>query len=319
MCVGKGYFNGLDMMNVKSGEEYFRIEGNFLTSTPESPDQIAVFYHVAQGKTIFKNKGRYGKLADHVGRFPVVVIEPDDTWLINESGDSRRKMIDYVLSQVDADYLEKLIKYNRLLAQRNSLLKQFAESKTWNDGLLEVYDKQMEPLANMVFETRKKLIEKVKPYIQNIYAELAGAREEVRIDYESELHTVAFLKQMQDARARDKALSRTTRGVHKDDYELIINNSPLKKIGSQGQKKSSIIALKLALFHFVKEVKEITPILLLDDIFDKLDSSRTEALFAMISGVNFSQVFITDTSQQRLESHLASASKKVQFIRLNRS
>ena len=328
LCVGKGFFTGQDVYNVQREQDYFRLEGRFHSQQPEdlpdnatptlriTTDTIAVYYHVTQGKTLFRNGVKYGRLAEHVGRYPVVVIEPEDTWLIAEGGEARRKMIDNVISQVNDEYLEKLIQYNRVLVQRNSLLKQFAESREWNESLLTVYDEQLEPLANYIHDCRNALVESLTPYLLETYQVVSGQREVAGIAYQSDVEGKSFRELMQQNRYKDRVTQRTTRGTHRDDYELMLNGVAIKKYGSQGQKKSSMIALKLAFYRWIKTHTHTFPILLLDDIFDKLDPERTTALFKLIDSAEFAQVFITDTDVERIKSRLEASMKSVKFISL---
>lgn len=327
LCVGKGFFTGQDVYNVQRGADYFRLEGKFQSrrlddSLDENKivqihdDTVAVYYHVTQGKTLFRNGVKYGRLAEHVGRYPVVVIEPEDTWLIAEGGEARRKMIDNVISQVNDEYLEKLIQYNRVLVQRNSLLKQMADTRAWNESLLDVYDEQLEPLANYLLECRSALVESIMPMLIETYIAVSGEREFVGLVYQSDVAGKNFRALMKENRYKDRVTTRTSRGVHRDDFELTMNDVPIKKYGSQGQKKSSMIALKLAFYRWIKEHTQTFPILLLDDIFDKLDPERTTALFKLIDSDAFSQVFITDTDAERIKIRLHDSRKPVKFISL---
>lgn len=322
LCVGKGFFTGQDIYNVQRGADYFRLEGKFQSKRIEDStvqlyeDTVAVYYHVTQGKTMFRNSVKYSRLAEHVGRYPVVVIEPEDTWLIAEGGEARRKMIDNVISQVNDEYLEKLIQYNRVLVQRNSLLKQMAETREWNESLLDVYDEQLEPLANYLLECRNDLVESITPMLIETYIAVSGEREFVGLVYQSDVAGKNFRALMKENRYKDRVTTRTSRGIHRDDFELMLNDVAIKKYGSQGQKKSSMIALKLAFYRWIKEHTQTFPILLLDDIFDKLDPERTTALFKLIDSDAFSQVFITDTDVERIKSRLEGCRKPVKFLSL---
>lgn len=323
LCVGKGFFTGQDVYNVQRGADYFRLEGKFQTRSGEDNDTIqlrddtvTVYYHLTQGKTLMRNGVKYNRLAEHVGRYPVVVIEPEDTWLIAEGGDARRKLIDNVISQVNDDYLDKLIQYNRVLVQRNALLKQFAETREWNERLLGVYDEQLQPLALYLFECRRALIESLVPVLAQTYASVSGEHELVGLTYQSDLDGKNFLELMNAGRGKDRILQRTSRGTHRDDFELMLNGVAIKKYGSQGQKKSAMIALKLAFYQWIKSQTHAQPILLLDDIFDKLDPRRTTALFRLIDADDYAQVFITDTDAERIKFRLNDCRKPVKFLSL---
>jgi DNA replication and repair protein RecF len=325
LCVGKGFFTGQDVYNVQRGEDYFRLEGRFQSQRLDEDannaieilnDTVAVYYHVTQGKTMFRNGVKYNRLAEHVGRYPVVVIEPEDTWLIAEGGEARRKMVDNVISQVNDEYLDQLIQYNRLLVQRNALLKQMAESRSWNESLLTVYDEQLMPLVEFLHGCRNALVESITPTLEETYQAVSGEREAVGLVYQSDIGTQNFLELMRNSRGKDRALLRTSRGTHRDDFELTMNGVAIKKFGSQGQKKSAMIALKLAFYQWIKQHTHTFPILLLDDIFDKLDPERTTALFRLIDSDAYAQVFITDTDAERIKIRLNDSRKPVKFLSL---
>ncbi|HZF99691.1 MAG TPA: DNA replication and repair protein RecF [Chitinophagales bacterium] len=322
LCVGKGFFTGQDVYNVQRERDYFRLEGKFQSKQLNDStiqlheDTVAVYYHVTQGKTLFRNGVKYNRLAEHVGRYPVVVIEPEDTWLIAEGGEARRKMIDNVISQVNDEYLEKLIQYNRVLVQRNSLLKQMAETRDWNESLVTVYDEQLEPLANFLHDCRNALVKSITPVLEETYQAVSGQREAVGITYVSDIGAQNFFELMRNSRGKDRALQRTSRGTHRDDFELTMNGVAIKKYGSQGQKKSSMIALKLSFFRWIKNQTHTFPMLLLDDIFDKLDPERTTSLFRLIDSPEFAQVFITDTDAERIKIRLDRSRKPVKFLSL---
>ncbi len=314
LCMGKGYFTSGEQYNFKKGESSFLIEGKFILEKYE--DSIKVIYKNLEGKALYRNEIKYLRIAEHVGKYPVMVIEPDDTLIIAEGGETRRKLIDQVICQVDHNYLEHLIIYNKILLQRNSLLKSMYEKKNRNDALLEVYDKQLCEIAIQVFNKRKEISAEVQEIMNTMYHTISGGKEIVSMEYDSDLHKNDLQSLLIKNREKDLYLQRTTSGIHKDDYDLRIENQPVKKFGSQGQKKSMMIAWKLALYQWIKNKKEVLPILLLDDIFDKLDEERVSNLFTLISTPLFGQVFITDTEEDRLRKRFISCTKEVNFIAL---
>jgi DNA replication and repair protein RecF len=228
------------------------------------------------------------------------MISPADSELITEGSESRRKFIDSVIAQFDRDYLENLISYNKVLSQRNALLKQMASSGRFDPSSLEIWDMQLVSYGKKVHEKREQFIEGFLPIFQRYYEMISGGNELVGISYNSHLNDSSFEDVLQRAQNRDRVMEYTTTGIHKDDLEFIINGYALKKYASQGQQKSFLIALKLAQYDFIKKIKGITPILLLDDIYDKLDDLRVRQLMDLVSSDHFGQLFITDTHPDRL-------------------
>jgi DNA replication and repair protein RecF len=248
---------------------------------------------------IFKEGvNEYQNLSDHIGKYPVVLIAPDDTVLVKEGSESRRKFFDSIISQLDHSYLEALIQYNQVLKQRNGLLKMFSETNTFDGAALETYDDMLVPLGIEVFEKRKLFIDEYEPVFKRFYNFIA-ADERADVIYNSELAQTGFLEGLRQSRSRDLALQRTSFGIHRDDYLFNLGSGELKRLGSQGQQKSFIIALKLAQFDVIKQHKGFTPILLLDDIFDKLDDLRIEKLLALIKNDELGQLFMTDARPDR--------------------
>ena len=243
----------------------------------------------------------YQKLSEHIGLLPVVVIVPDDTLMATDGSEERRKFLDNTLSQLDAEYLKNLITYTKVLKQRNSALKKFAETRTFNPELIDIYDTQLLAPAQMIFEKRQSFVEQFKPVFTEFYKIICGGQEEVNCEYRSSLSSESFADQLKANRDKDRIMTRTTSGIHKDDLTFRIENHLLRKFGSQGQLKSFVLALKLAQYDFLKKNHQTNPILLLDDIFDKLDSGRVQQLIALILEKDFGQVFITDTHESRVE------------------
>lgn len=296
----KSYFNPMDVQNIRHGEEFFVVEGKF--SRFEVEEHVYCGLQRGQKKVFKRNKKEYDRLADHLGEFPLVVISPADRDLISEGSDIRRKFVDSVIGQSNRSYLEDLIQYNRLLQQRNALLKYFAANRNFDPEQLEVFDLQMEDKAQRIFEARKELMESLGPLLQKHYGSISGGREAVSLAYSSQLEELNFGALMQANLERDRVLQYTSAGVHKDDLNFLLDDYPIKRFGSQGQQKSFLIALKLAQFDFMQQQLGYKPMLLLDDIFDKLDEERVGALIALVNDHHFGQIFITDTHQERTKS-----------------
>jgi len=308
LCIGKSYFSSGEQQAVMHEKNFFRIEGNFLKN--ENEVNIAVTYEAPGKKIILKKGNPYPRIAEHVGEFPVVVIAPDDINLVNDGSEERRKWLDNTISQVNHLYLEDLLNYNKALMQRNALLKQFAQKEYFNEQLLKALDEPMLKYGAAIFAERQKVITGIIPLVQHFYEIIAEKREDISISYESGLNQNEFVKLLLQSRERDRVLQRTTEGIHKDNLDFLMDNFSLRRFGSQGQKKSFLVALKLAQYEFIRRMKEVKPILLLDDVFDKLDEYRVKQMLHLISGENFGQVFITDTGETRLEKLLDRLSKK---------
>jgi len=301
LCFCKSYFSTTDAQNICHGQDFFRVEGCFdLANQPES---IAVKFGVNRKKEFNRNGTVYERLSEHIGLLPLVMIAPDDIELVKGGSEERRKLLDTSISQFDKTYLEALIVYNRVLQQRNTLLKSFAERHYFNKQLLETYNEQLTPPANFIYQKRKEITQQLSPVIQQFYQNLSSGNETVACDYLSPLDGKDFADLLQQNLTADRQLQRTTEGVHRDDLEFTINKGyPIKKYGSQGQQKSFLIALKLAIFKLLTKTTGKTPILLLDDVFDKLDEQRTAQLVSIVSGEDFGQVFISDTIEHRMQA-----------------
>ncbi|ERJ60692.1 DNA replication/repair protein RecF [Sphingobacterium paucimobilis] len=299
LSLCKSYFNPIDSQHIKKGEEWFMVQGEF--EREERVDAISCSLKRNQKKQFKRNKKDYPRLADHIGQFPLVMISPNDSEIITEGSEERRKFIDNVISQTDNRYLDTLILYNKVLLQRNMLLKGIKERGVFDVGLLEVLNMQLVDVGDRIYARRKRFMEEFTPSFQRHYNYLTDQAEEVSLVYESPLHHHDFLELLNSCLDKDRALERTTQGVHKDDLLFTIHGEmPLKKFGSQGQQKSFLIALKLAQYSFLQEQKKFRPLLLLDDIFDKLDDRRTTKLMKMVSNEEFGQIFITDTDADRI-------------------
>ena len=299
LAFAKGYFNSIAVQNIKHGEDFFLIEGLF---EKEDRDELINCSLKRGAKKIIKRNGKqYEKISNHIGLIPLVIISPADTNLIVEGSDVRRKFMDGVISQSDKQYLQDLILYTKVLTQRNSLLKYFALNHTFDAVNLSIYNEQLVVLGTKIFEKRKLFLTAFIPIFKESYKHIAGADENVDLTYKSHLENANFETLLSDSLERDRFLQYTSVGIHRDDLLYTIEGHPIKKFGSQGQQKSYLVALKLAQFNFIKKQTKTTPILLLDDIFDKLDATRVKKLITLVNDDVFGQVFISDTHAQRSE------------------
>ena len=298
LCLCKGYFNPIDSQQIKTAEDLFLIQGDF--NRDEKNEKITCGVKRNQKKQFKRNKKEYDKLADHIGLFPLVMISPYDTNIITDGSEERRRFMDNVISQTDAHYLDELIFYNKHLLNRNALLKQIALTRSYDPSLLEIYNEQLAASGLKIFVKRQQFMLDFIPLFDNYYQFLTDGKEQVNLQYQSQLADSPFEELLLKSFEKDKVLERTTTGIHKDDLIFQIAEMPLKKFGSQGQQKSFLIALKLAQYAYLQQHKGFKPLLLLDDIFDKLDDSRMRKLMEMVSHQDFGQIFITDTGRERV-------------------
>jgi DNA replication and repair protein RecF len=295
----KSYFNPIDTQNILHGGEFFIVQGTVLKG--ESRDDIYCAQKQNERKQFKLNKKEYSRFSDHIGLYPLVMISPADNALISEGSEDRRKYIDSVISQFDKIYLDDLINYNKALLQRNTLLKYFAEKRRFDKNSLDVWNHQLINLGQKIYEKRLEFLDNFLPLFRKYFSFISGDKEIVDIEYQSQLKIAGLSELLSDALEKDRVLQYTTVGTHKDDLIFKIGSYPLKKFGSQGQQKSFIISLKLAQFEYTKNIKGFKPILLFDDIFDKLDNSRVEQLMKLVSNNSFGQVFVTDAHPERVE------------------
>jgi len=314
LSLGKSYFNPIASQNINHDSDFFVIDGTFEKN--EREEKIICSLKRGAKKIIKRNAKIYDRLSDHIGLLPLVIISPADRDLIIEGSETRRKFIDGVISQSDKTYLQDLIKYNKTLSQRNSLLKYFAINQTFDPTSLAVYDEQLSEYGTPIFKKRAAFIKTFVPIFKEQYTVISGGNEEVSLSYESKLHETDFLQLLANHIDRDKALQYTSVGIHKDDLSFKIKEHPIKKFGSQGQQKSFLIALKFAQFHFIKKVASTTPILLLDDIFDKLDENRVGHIIALVDNENFGQIFISDTHADRTENVVKNIHQSYKIFKL---
>jgi DNA replication and repair protein RecF len=308
LAFGKSYFNPLAVQNIRHGEEFFVVDAEF--SRKDRTEQILCSLKKGQKKILKRNGKLYEKFSDHIGFIPLVIISPADQDLIIEGSETRRKFIDSVISQLDATYLQQLIQYQKIISQRNALLKYFALNHVFEPDTLSIYNEQMNHLGHAIFEKRKTFIEAFIPIFSKHHHAITGSEEHVRLVYESSLHESNLLALLQQNIAKDRALQYTSIGIHKDDLLFEIDEYPIKKFGSQGQQKSFLIALKLAQFEFVKKESGENP------IFDTLDESRVEKIVKMIDAGQFGQLFISDTHPERTENIIKSTHQSYRIFNL---
>lgn len=299
LCFCKSYFNSVDSQNILHDKPFFVVEGTFERN--DNPEKVFCAVKRGQKKIFKRNNKEYEKLADHIGVFPLVIISPSDRDLIIEGSTTRRKFMDGVIAQSNKIYLNNLIKYNQVLAQRNALLKYFAANRTSDPFTLEIYNEQLVSLATEIYTTRTAFMKQFNPIFQTYYKAISSSNEQVDLEYKSQLNENDLASLLKESLTKDKILQYTSCGTHKDDLVFKIGDFPIKKQGSQGQQKTYLIALKLAQFDFIKNLVGYKPLLLLDDIFDKLDDSRVEAIVRLVSEHHFGQIFITDTHKSRTE------------------
>ena len=297
MCKSSTSINDRNVMQREA--DFFRIEGDF--KIKKKKHKIVAKVVPGKRKEFEQNSVLYKKLLEHIGLLPVVMIIPDDTELAKEGSEVRRKFLDNTLSQSDSEYLENLILYNRILKQRNTALKHFAKERYFDLTLIHTFNEQMLAPAKYITLARANFVKAFSPIFENYYKLISGDQENVRCEYNTQLLEKDFIDLLEEAMEKDRILQRTTVGIHKDDLRFFIDEFPLKKFASQGQLKSFVLAVKLAQYDFLKNLKNKKPLLLLDDIFDKLDNSRVEQLIGLLVKGNFGQIFITDTHEKRIE------------------
>ncbi len=314
LSLTKSFFNSSDSLNIKHNEEYFILRGQFERDGID--DNILCSFQRSKQKVLKRNGKEYQRLSDHVGRYPVVMISPSDSVLISEGSEERRKFMNRIIIQYSPEYLDCLMKYNKALQQRNKLLRSFRESGSFDGEMLSVWDSQLVRYGSVVHEERRSLVEELIPVFKEYYQLISGGREDVSLSYSSHLNQGSFTQALTDAIAKDRALEYTTAGIHRDDLILEMNGHPVRSIGSQGQQKSYLVALKLAKFDFIRQKAGFAPVLLLDDIFDKFDADRVEQIIKLVGNHRFGQIFITDTHEERLKEILVTHNFDYRFFRI---
>jgi DNA replication and repair protein RecF len=297
MC--RSYLNPIDSQNILFEEQFFVIQGLWVKES--SSDQIYCGVKKGTKKVFKKNKVQYEKLAEHIGSYPSVMISPYDRNLITEGSELRRKWMDGIIAQFDRDFLNDLVKYGKVLDQRNALLKNMADFGFFNRESIEVWDEQLVTYGQRIFSARSAFLDEFISVFQKYYDDLSDNKETVGLEFKSHLLEGDFLIQLKAAERQDHRKQYTTIGVHKDDLIFTINGHPVKKFGSQGQQKSYLIALKLAQFEWLTTHLNVKPVMLLDDIFDKLDNKRVGRLMELVSDNSFGQVLVTDTDEDRVK------------------
>jgi DNA replication and repair protein RecF len=308
LSLGKSAVGMTDGQSVRHGENFFVVEGDYQTDEG-SHEQIACTFAKGTGKTIKRNGKAYERIADHVGFAPAVIVAPADTLLISDAAEERRRYINSFLSQIDPSYLKALIRYNAVIAERNKFLKSSS-----NETMLQIYDLQLVVHGDLIHTKRAEIIERLQPIVAEYYRALSLDRESVELSYRSELNEASFAEILERSRQKDIINEFTTAGVHRDDIVFKICGYPLRKYGSQGQQKSFLIALKLAQYRLIAEATGEKPILLLDDLFDKLDVGRVAKLLEVVSSNDFGQICITDCNNIRLKELLGRADKEYRLF-----
>lgn len=301
-CKSAG--NPIDSQNICHDADFFVIQG-FYEAADGTPEEIYCGMKRRQKKQFKRNKKEYTRLSDHIGFLPLVMVSPADSELIAGGSDERRRFMDVVISQYDKEYLDALIRYNKALVQRNTLLK---SEQPVEEELFLVWEEMMAQAGEVVFRKREAFIREFIPIFQSFYSFISQDREKVGLSYDSHARDASLLEVLKESRARDQIMGYSLRGVHKDELNMLLGDFPIKREGSQGQNKTFLIALKLAQFDFLRRTgSHTTPLLLLDDIFDKLDADRVEQIVKLVSGEQFGQIFITDTNRDHLDRILAEA------------
>ena len=309
LSFGKSYFNPVATQNIKHNEDFFVVHGDY--EKENKTEKIVVSLKRGQTKVIKRNGKAYEKFSEHIGFLPLVIISPADRDLIVEGSETRRKFIDSVISQSDKNYL------NQILAQRNALLKYFALNHTFNKDTLEVYNSQLNDFGTEIFKKRESFLKAFIPIFKERYEVISNGNEDVELNYHSDLFEDNLNSLLQKSINKDKILQYTSVGIHRDDLHFNIERHPIKKFGSQGQQKSFLIALKLAQFDFIKAQSQVNPILLLDDIFDKLDENRVAQIIKLVDNENFGQLFISDTHAERTENAVKQVHQSYEIFKLD--
>ncbi|MCI5665006.1 MAG: DNA replication and repair protein RecF [Mediterranea sp.] len=297
-CKSAG--NPIDSQNIRHEADFFVIQG-FYEEQDGTPEEIYCGMKRRQKKQFKRNKKEYTRLSDHIGFLPLVMVSPADNELISGGSEERRRFMDVVISQYDKEYLDALIRYNKALLQRNSLLK---SEVPVDEELFTIWEEMMAQTGEVVFRKREAFVQEFIPIFQSFYSFISQDKEQVELSYDSHARNASLLEVIRDSRVRDQIMGYSLHGIHKDDLNMMLGGFPIKREGSQGQNKTYLVALKLAQFDFLKRTGRTVPLLLLDDIFDKLDASRVEQIIKLVGGDGFGQIFITDTNREHLDSIL---------------
>ena len=300
LCFGKCFINSSSISNIKFGSKFYMIQGIF--SKNNAQENLNFSYKKGETKVFKRNGKLFKKISEHIGQFPLVMVSPHDNDIIYGGSIYRRNLMDGIIGQTDKKFLKDLISYKKILLQRNALLKMNYKKSKLDAGVLEIYDENLIELGNIIHEKRRLFIEVYKKIFKSYYLLISENKESVEINFKSQLNNERYRDLIKKSLERDLLFQFTTQGPHKDDLEFLLNGSPIKKFGSQGQQKSLLISLKLAQYEFLKKKLDIQPIVLLDDIFDKLDQKRVELIMQLIEDKYFGQIFITDTDKKRVSN-----------------
>jgi DNA replication and repair protein RecF len=315
LCFTRSFFNPTDAQNIKTGEEMMLIQGWF--SKAEQEQQISIGVKRNLRKSVKCNGNEYDKLSKHIGLYPLVIIVPGDINYIYEGSEERRRGMDLVISQVDREYLLHLAIYHKALEQRNRQLKLFNEGQPFDRELLALWEASLIKSARYIFEQRKKYIDKINVLFAEFYQKISSGNEGVQLVHQSQLYENELGQLFETNLQKDLILQRTSAGIHKDDLDLLIDFLPLKKFGSQGQQKSYIISLRLAEYQYLNQLLSHKPLLLLDDIFEKIDNERAHSLLRLLGNGQFGQIFITDTHLPRLQKAFSDSGNEVRFFEID--
>ncbi len=299
LSMTKSFFNPADTQNIRYDTDFFVIQGDY--DRKELSEKIYCGMKRGQKKVFRRNKKDYERLSEHIGLLPVVMISPADGNLITGGSEERRRFMNEVISQYDRNYLQDMMSYNRSLEQRNALLKQFAATNSFDADMLEIWNEQLAAVGSRIYTARSNFCRELVPVFQEYYREISGGNEKTELIYRSQLSDTDYASLLRESTDKDRMLQFTSSGIHKDDLLLQMDGFPIKRSGSQGQQKTFLVSLKLANFGFIRKHCDITPLLLLDDIFDKFDAHRVGQIVRLVSGDRFGQIFITDTGREHIE------------------
>lgn len=303
LSLTKSYFVNIDSVNIHHGEDFFIIKGVFHNT--DSEEEIICGLQRNKRKTFRREGKEYTRISDHIGRYPVVMISPADSSIITGGSEERRKFMNNVISQFNRNYLNDIIAYNKAMKQRNRLLKDYAAEARYDRQMLELWEEQMHKPARAIYDSRSGFVQEIIPLFQQYYNHISDGREEVRLRYKSQLSKNSMKELFERNLEKDRIMRYTTSGIHRDDLYLEMNDFSIKEIGSQGQQKSYLVALKLAKFEYIRSKGGMKPILLMDDVFDKFDEKRVAQIIELVSENRFGQIFITDTHRERMQMLLS--------------
>ena len=314
LAFGKSYFNPIAIQNIQVDKDFFVLDGRFEKDGRD--EKIICSLKRGQKKIMKRNGKKYERLSEHIGLIPTVIISPADRDLISDGSSARRKFMDGVIGQTDVLFLQNLIEYNKIISQRNALLKFFALNNTFDKDSLVIYNEQLVKRSAIIYEKRLAFMEDFIPVFNARYKNISEGKERISLEYESQLQKQTHKELLETSLPKDKVLQYTTQGIHKDDISFLLEGQPIKKFGSQGQQKTFLVALKFAQFEFLKTQIGGAPILLLDDAFDKLDQKRVTQIISLVEKNDFGQIFITDTHEERTLEALEKSQSNYQVFKL---